>query len=49
LPKVIEHLNANTTSWLLTYALLNVVVVASLVALFLPSASQWFRGDAATS
>jgi len=49
LPQVIQHLNASRTSWLVTYALLNVVVVAALVALFLPSASQWFRGDATTS
>jgi hypothetical protein len=45
LPQVIQHFHANTTSWLVTYALLNVVVVSALVALFLPSASQWFWGD----
>jgi hypothetical protein len=49
LPRVIQHFNANTTSWLVTYALVNTVVVAALVALFLPSASEWFRADPTTS
>jgi hypothetical protein len=43
LPRVIRHVDAAATSWLLTYALLNLAAVAALIALFLPSSSQWFR------
>jgi hypothetical protein len=46
LARVIQHLNADASSWLSAWTLLNVIAVAALVALFLPSASQWFRGDA---
>lgn len=46
LPRVIQHVDAAASSWLLTYGLVNLVIVAALVALFLPSSSQWFRGHA---
>src|SRR5271169_5472949 len=46
LPRLIEHLHSHASSWLLAYGLLNLVVVAALIGLFLPSSTQWFRGHA---
>ena len=38
------HLWLHASSWLITYVLISLCVVAALVGLFLPTSAQWFRG-----
>jgi hypothetical protein len=42
-PLIIHHQHA--ASWLFTFGLENVVVLAALIGLFLPSSTKWFRGE----
>lgn len=42
-PIVKQHLWVHARSWLFTYALISLCVVAALVGLFLPASALWFR------
>ena len=44
-PLVQHRLQTHATWWLLRFAVINLIAVAGLVALFLPSASKWFRAN----
>jgi hypothetical protein len=44
-PQLTQHFESRSISWIATYGLRNVIVVGALIALFLPAASRWFRGD----
>jgi hypothetical protein len=44
-PSVQHHLQAHAISWLLRFGVINLIVVVGLVALFVPSASKWFRAN----
>jgi hypothetical protein len=46
IPQLIQHFDGHSSRWLVSYGLRNLIVVVALVALFLPSSSQWFRGRA---
>lgn len=45
LPQLMRHLEAHSGSWMVTYVWRNLIVVAALVALFLPKSNRWFRRD----
>jgi hypothetical protein len=42
-PAVRQHLWLHAGSWLLTFTIVNVCIVAALVGLFLPASTHWFR------
>jgi hypothetical protein len=45
LPRLMRHVDAHSVSWIVAYSWRNLLVVAALVALFLPKSNRWFRRD----
>ena len=43
-PQLIQDFGAHSLSWVVDYFQRNLISAVALIALFLPSSSQWFRG-----
>ena len=44
-PYLLHPVQSHASSWLLRWLVINLIAIAGLAALFLPSATNWFRAN----